>query len=356
MKSKLPRLLKSISMLACAAVLIPALFSGADQDIKIVAEIAQICNSGGDPGVWVHSGTEAPVKGRDYMGLKKGDRLLVEEKSKAVVLIRYGLPTESPLLVTRICGKTAPECGVDNINERKFEVHCLTNQTPYYEIREPVADTPLLKKVAQLFTDVFHHMGKTEYDFSVTPYSDHRPHAKQSLPFSPLAPSGCPILSNRPVFHWTGPSGQSYAVEILEKESRKKIWNSEDGSDMHLAYSGEDLSPGEYLWRVVSNKQQSVEATFEILNHEKRAAMQELLDSFDDPVFNSYSDEQLILLKASALVDQQFYADALPMLLSLKNQNSHHPGVRALLRVVYEKQGRPDLIREEKEKNAELNQ
>ena len=125
---------------------------------------------------------------------------------------------------------------------------------------------------------------------------------------------------------------------------------------MNLAYSGEDLSPGEYLWRLVSNKQESEEATFEILNDEKRAAIQELLDSFDDPVFKSYSEEQLVLLKASALVDQEFYADALPMLLTLMNQNSHHPGVRALLRVVYEKQGRPDLIREEQQKTVELKQ
>ncbi|MCI0603696.1 hypothetical protein L0156_11865 [bacterium] len=347
MKSKQRQMCKTIWVLACVAFLCPRLFSEAENEIKIVAEIAEICNSSGDSGVWVHSGNRSPVKGRQYMGLSKGDRVLVDEKSRAVVLLRYGLPTEPPLLVSRICEKNALVCGPESTYARKMEQHCLTSQVPYYEVKEPAADTPFLKKVAQLFTDVFHHIGKTEYDFSVTPYSDHRPKEKQSLPFSPVAPSGCAVLNNHPVFYWTGPEGQAYKVEVFEKQSAKKLWSSDAIKQLTLAYSGDPLRPGEYTWHLVSNKQESEAATFEILNEEDRAPARELLESFEDPVFKTYTRDQLALLKASALVDQRFYADALPLLLSLNRTDSHHPAVPALLRVVYEKQGRPDLSRKE---------
>lgn len=318
------------------------LFSEAAKE-KIVAEISQICNPGGDPEVWVFSGNAAPAKARDFMGLRAGDRVELKEKSKAVVLIRYGLPTELPLLISRICGK-APSCGPENIHQRKLNIQCLTTQVPFYQIIEPAADTPFLKKVAQLFTDMFYHMGKSEYDFSVTPYSEHRPGDKKSVPFEPIAPSGCPILNNQPVFYWTGPASQTYTVEVFEKGSGKKVWNSAEVDDLTLSYSGDALSTGVYSWHLVSNKQQSEDATFEILSEEKRVPTQELLKSFDDPLFEDYPVEELVLLKVSVLIDEQLYADALPLLLGL---SSKHPGVPAMLKIVYEKQGRPDLIRKE---------
>lgn len=324
-------------------------------DSTIVGNIEAVCEASRPEDAWIkHSGEAERTEAKRYRAIQEGDFIGTEGQSPAMILLRYALPTEPPILVTRNCQdrKAQQDCLTASFQKSQPRVFCLNKESHYYTVLMPKADDPLSTKISRLFHEAFSSIVHVEQiDMSVMPQPYRNETEDKNSPVYLIEPRHCPVLSH-PHFVWRGPDNVSYTVRVYSIDSDQPVYTSPELRQTNFEYPKNATNLGKaqvYLWEVEGKGLDPQRIQFEIADEGRVEALQTALSLFDAKVWKDYPTTSIALLKAAVFIEQGLYADARQLLLQAVTSDEANPLPHAMLKQIYEKQAMYDLAKEERE-------